>query len=669
MADQIDSFLASGGNAPIVAAQPSAAPPTDPVDRFLASGGQSDLAPEPVSPDEVVRRVVANKATSMAAAIPAGFRSLYDLATGKSIAETDERYKQFIREHSYQPPDETSQALSKVYDTASASAANPLTWPTKAMDIVAENQFGPGSSLPEYLAQQAAKKRGQAFMSDRNPDIAPIFSGVLQGITSAAPLLRKGAGWQQKIEEPQPEVVQPQDVPMPEVKMTEGAAAETPPEAFQEPETVKPGEATVPAEQARRQRILGEIGLKDVQYRKSAVTGDPLEAATDYQLSKLNTEPGRFAQNLLTNERQAIGNYSQQTIENTGGRIGDTQTDTIARGQAVTDSLEKLANDFDTRTRSLYQAADARAQGVPTDLKGFQGTLEDDSLATNSDRINLRGALQSYLKKLKVVDENGDITASVKQAETIRKYLNENWSPQNSGLVGKLKDALDEDVTGAAGTDIYQAARAVRAERAQTLENPKGIAKLMDVEGPNRAIASDKVMQSLETMPPEQLQHVMDTLRAMGEDGQEAVSEIQSHFAQRAHQIGTSQEVQWNSKGYNQFLKNNSSRLNIVFADKPDILRRLYTTNEAGKILRFSPQYPGAAAQAINIGKAGTVPTYLHRGITMGASALGGVLTGGPWGATAGGAVGEVLGAKAARAAADKAAMKAAESRAVGPSP
>lgn len=191
MADPIDDFLASGGATPL-AAPTSAAPAstTDLVDEWLASGGKAPLVAEqpaqPVSSDESVKRLVAHEATQMGASVLGGFRSLYDLATGKSIADTDQRYKDFVREHSYQPPDANSQSLVQTYDKASASPANPLTWPSRAADIVAENQVGPGSSVEDYLARQAAKKRGQAFMSQEDPAAAPILSGALQFGVGAA---------------------------------------------------------------------------------------------------------------------------------------------------------------------------------------------------------------------------------------------------------------------------------------------------------------------------------------------------------------------------------------------------------------------------------------------------------------------------------------------------
>jgi hypothetical protein len=116
---------------------------------------------------------------------------------------------------------------------------------------------------------------------------------------------------------------------------------------------------------------------------------------------------------------------------------------------------------------ALYKAADERAGGVPTKLDGFKTILDDSSELTNSDRVHLQGAVNAYIKKLGMSGEDGSVAGTAKQAETIRKYLNEQWSPQNSKLVGKLKDALDEDVTASAGDDIYAEARKVRTMRAR----------------------------------------------------------------------------------------------------------------------------------------------------------------------------------------------------------
>lgn len=448
------------------------------------------------------------------------------------------------------------------------------------------------------------------------------------------------------------------------------------PETFEnEAPTAAPGASVDTGESLRRERVLREVGLdENVPYRrKSVLTGDPLSASTDYQISKYDTEQGRYMRGLLDNERNKLTDYSEQTVHNTGGTVGGTQSDAIARGESVIDPLEKLSAQYDTQRKALYKAADEKAKGAPVALGGFKGVLDDDSLmTTNPDRVGLRSGLTAYLKKLGIMDDEGNVAGTVQNAESVRKYLNQEWSPRNGGAVAQLKAAIDDDVTKAAGEDIYKQARALKVEQARTLEEPAGIAKLLDSSGPsgiNRKVASDNVMRTLETMPPEQFGHVMETLRGITGDlkpaADKAIANIQAHFAQAAHDIGTNQAVQWNSKGYNQYLKNNSEQLKIAFADNPEGLRRLYTANEAGKILRFDPSYPGASAQATNVIKSGALPRYLQSAATWGGGALGAFLTGGnPAMAAGAAALGKSIGAKAAARIADKQAMKAVTERA-----
>lgn len=453
---------------------------------------------------------------------------------------------------------------------------------------------------------------------------------------------------------------------------TKSAEAPAESDAFHEPNDKAPILEVSADEQTRRARVLAEIGLND-GYRRSALTGDPLAASTDYEINKNDSPAGRVLKGAFDAERSALTNYSQDTVAKTGGRVGSDQTADIRRGNAVTGALESLSDDYDARIKDLYSQADIRAKGEATDLSGFQSALGDDSLMTNQDRVGLRSGLNAYLKKLGVVDDNGSITASVQQAETIRKYLNDEWSPANSKLVRVLKDSIDDDVTKSAGADIYKESRALRSERGRVLDDPKGISALLDTSGPNgvnRKVASDNVMRTLETMPPEQLSHITDTLRGITGDlapkAQQALSEIKAHFAQRAHDIGTSQQTQWNMKGYNQFLRDNSESMKTVFSDDPATLHRLFTANEAGKILHHPTQYPGAANQAHNLQQSGVIPSLVQRGGGL----IGGVAGGatlGPWGAAAGTLVGNEVGAGAAAKISRGTALRKATDRVVSP--
>jgi len=397
------------------------------------------------------------------------------------------------------------------------------------------------------------------------------------------------------------------------------------------------------AEQSRRAAVLREIGLDKV--RASAVTGDAGAASTDFQTSRLDSPAGREMRNAIAAEKTAISDYADKITQDTGGSALNDQSAKLARGEAILTPLEGLKEWFDNQTSALYKQADERAQGVPTQLDNFRSVLGDDSLATNSDRVNLRTAAAAYAKKLGIVDDQGNVFANAQQAETMRKYLNENWSPQNSGLVGKLKDALDSDVMAAAGEDVYGQARALRAQRAATLDNPNGIAKLLDSSGPqgvNRAVPVEKVADALTNMPVAQLKNIVDTLRNMPPElqpmAQDALAEIKAQYAHNVMDIGSKQAGQWNAKGVRQYLANNSARMQQVF--EPELMQRFGTLNDAGNILAKDQSYPGAFAQHQNLVRAGVT-----HAITSGTAAAGAAI-GGPMGGALGGLVGNKLAGK-----------------------
>jgi hypothetical protein len=308
--------------------------------------------------------------------------------------------------------------------------------------------------------------------------------------------------------------------------------------------------------------------------RQSALQGDAQTAADEYQQSKLNSPIGARYKQVLDGEREALTNHADRIGESTGGTPGSAADETtrLERGSNILTPLDDLKQYFDDATTQLYGEAKQRAQGQPpSSLSGFHEILKDDSEMTNSDRVNLRTGLNAYLNKLKLVQVDGSVAANPEQAETVRKYLNEQWSPQNSKYVGKLKDAIDDDVTKAAGTDIYGKAREMRTLRGRTLDDPDGISKLMDSSGPqgiNRAVPVERVADTLTTMPVAQLQHVVTTLKNMPEElqpqAQTALAEIKAHMASKVADAGKANATAWNAKGVTQTLTKNSARMKLL---------------------------------------------------------------------------------------------------------
>jgi hypothetical protein len=209
------------------------------------------------------------------------------------------------------------------------------------------------------------------------------------------------------------------------------------------------------------------------------------------------------------------------------------------------------------------------------------------------------------------MDGDGNVQpATVQQAERLKQYLGDQWSPRTSRLIGSLKNVIDEDVTKAAGTDIYKAARDTRSLRAKLLDDPTGIAKIASPEdrfGINRAVPLEQVPDYTTRLPFDQFSHVVNVLRDVPVEVQPsasaALNEIRAHFANRIEAAGNSTQGMWNQKTVNQYMRANQLRMAEVFS--PNEMAAYKRLNDAGA-------YPGAAAQTHNLMQRGVLKLAEH---------------------------------------------------------
>lgn len=635
---------------------------------------------------------VANIVTGVGASIYGGLKGLVvagkGLVTGdgfdKSLSAGADAVTQAQNDYTFQPRTQVDQDIVKGWN----SGYNPLNWLPMGGKAVGGALSDAGHPLLATAAETAGAAIPMAFglkgtrtaATEAGSSLADIMKPSAPAAARVEPTLEPTAGASPLASNPTPTLSQvapgvpaasnltlaPAEAVPGKSAPFAAAATPAPKPTFSDPtnnvfaESAPDAKGGLPAaDQAQRAAVLSEIGLDSV--RRSAITGDANQAAVDFQTSRLKGSPaGDAMSQQLASEKQAISDYADGIAQRTGGSALNDQSAKLARGNTILTPLEGLKEWFDNQTSALYKTADERAQGVPTQLDNFRSVLGDDSLATNSDRVNLRTAAGAYAQKLGIIDGDGNVFANAQQAETMRKYLNENWSPQNSGLVGKLKDALDTDVMSAAGEDVYGQARALRAQRAATLDNPSGMAKLLDSSGPqgvNRAVPVEKVADSLTNMPVAQLGNIVGTLKNMPPELQpmaaDALAEIKAQYAHNVKDIGGSQAGQWNAKGVQKYLSNNSARMATVF--DPDEMKSFGTLNDAGNILAKDQSYPGAFAQQQNLMRAGVA-----HAITSGATAAGGMVAG-PLGSVAG----AVLGGKMAGKFNDASTLRATQKRMV----
>lgn len=498
---------------------------------------------------------------------------------------------------------------------AVGAVANPAA-AARAVVEAARNAVRPVAVTNEGAASAAAIEGGVAVA--RTPTPSPLDHVV--GASAATP---------PTFEAPtSPAAAAPAAAASPEATASTAApesAATAPPTTF------------APETQTQRQATLQEVGLTNV--RESAITGDKKAAATDYQQSKLDSEGGQELTNAFSNERASLDNYSDKLVSDAGGSLGLDETSLHNRGATILKPFQDLSDSYDAQIKNLYQQADARAQGVPADLNATTAKLADRAsfIGTTEGQQLLRG-VSAYLRQSGIADDAGTIgSATVQQAEGLRKYVNDQYTPRTARLIQGIKDSIDDDVTKSAGDDIYQGARALRTVRANMLDNPQGVATLLESSGPqgiNRAVNVERIPDTIARMPVDQFGHIVDTLQGVApelkQQAQAALGEIRSQFMLRMQEKAQQLKGAWNNRGVTQYLNQNSAKLAKVFS--PAELARMRTLNSAGHILDVDRSYPGAVAQGHNLFVRGALGLLERGGEAAGAH------FGGPVGAVVGGA-------------------------------
>jgi hypothetical protein len=206
------------------------------------------------------------------------------------------------------------------------------------------------------------------------------------------------------------------------------------------------------------------------------------------------------------------------------------------------------------------------------------------------------------MKQLNMMDKDGNLLPTdAKTAENFRKFLNENWDRKNANLHRQLKEAVDTDVLANLdiNTPLYKEARDLVALRKDTLDNPNGISKILDAEGPNkinRRVDIEKIAQNIADMPVDQISHVINTLKNVPESLQPqagaALSEMKAQFANNLAAKKTPKQV-------TDFMNSNSEVMNRLFTLEE--MNNFRDYNNAVHILATDTGYKGAAVQKINV--------------------------------------------------------------------
>lgn len=408
---------------------------------------------------------------------------------------------------------------------------------------------------------------------------------------------------------PAPEVIidNPYVPPVPDAAPVAGAGAKI--ESLLDLDGSRPQVGGVPIDvQGLRAEVLRDLGIPDEAARKGAITGDITQLETEKSLSKLDTEAGKEMRSNLESEYASMNDYANRIIEDDiGARAGASPE---SRGQVVIDALDTYKQWYKDQVAADYKKADEVTGGKGgIELTQFAAELGKasnwDGKATNQ---SLRRGIRSYLNEMELMNKDGTVKPmTARQAESIRQYINSQWSPDSAGLIGKVNESIDMGVFSKLEDSAYLSARGRYQLYKQMFENPKGIGKLLDVDGINRKVSPEAVGREIQLLAAKdgaQFKHIYDLLDKVPDNikpqAARAKAEIQAAIAESV--LGKS-GLKTTNKEWMQYRRPNEDgtyKAQAIFGD--DIAKKMDTYIAGRNVLQHQDPNPsGTATTAKNI--------------------------------------------------------------------
>ena len=395
-------------------------------------------------------------------------------------------------------------------------------------------------------------------------------------------------------------------------------------------------------EQTARAEVLHRID-PNLKVDPNVIEGRGKDRSTDYDISRTDTPLGNLTAEKLKEEKQSLTNYGEKLIEDTGDRVGLDETALYKRGKSALQYFKNLETHFDNAISKIYNERDSIAKDIPVNGQNIKTELTDPVTLSLGENDKLARASTAKLQQLGMMDKDGNMLPSDGyKAEQFRKWLNEDgvWDHKNSVLHKKLKNAVDTDVISTLdpNTPLYKEARDLYGLKKDTLENPNGIASILESSGPNginRRVDVEKITKAIETMGVDQFSHIIDTINKappeLKASAQKSLSAIKSHFLNKAHE-----GFQKNANAGTKFLRDNNEVIARLFT--PEEMAKINDYNAGAHILKTDTNYKGAAVQKINVEK--KLPTkmaeqFIKKGGAVAAETLTGGATMGVLGAMA----------------------------------
>jgi len=275
----------------------------------------------------------------------------------------------------------------------------------------------------------------------------------------------------------------------------------------------------IPATAGERTKNLAQQQF-EAEVGRGVVTGISEEAKT-----KLAEQMGGFKAN---QQKAIVQNFERMTNE-VGAEVADpTQMRAVGKivDKALNDEYTKKYNAY----KALYKTADEAGetlQQVP-----YQSLLDFIETKTPTQRQKLDPILDSVAESLRMNDPQKTGAISVRALEDIYQQIG---TVKDSANAKPMKNIITQMGEGAGG-ELYQKARAARAQLAKEFEDVRRVDKLLGTKAgyADRQVALDDVFKYVVLDGSlEEMRTVTKLLKKGGKEGEQAYAELKGQTIQQ----------------------------------------------------------------------------------------------------------------------------------------
>jgi hypothetical protein len=295
-----------------------------------------------------------------------------------------------------------------------------------------------------------------------------------------------------------------------------GMGAATTDEALRRQERLS--RLNIPATAGERTKNLAQQQF-EAEVGRGVVTGISEEAKT-----KLAEQMSGFKAN---QQKAIVQNFERMTNE-VGAEVADP-----TQMRAVGKIVDKALNDEYTKKYDIYKSLYAQADNAGETLQQvpYQSLLDYINTKTPTARKTLDPILDSVAESLAMNDPGKTGTITVRALEDIYQQIGK---VKGSASAPEMKNIITQMGEGAGG-ELYQKARAARAQLAKEFEDVRRVDKLLGTKAgyADRQVALDDVFKYVVLDGSlEEMRTVTKLLKKGGKEGEQAYAELKGQTIQ-----------------------------------------------------------------------------------------------------------------------------------------